>query len=122
MVPHKIRVLQIINSLNYGGMERVLAELVRRTDASRFEIHILALSCLGPFSKGLDNVATLHIARHMSRWSLVWPRALARQIRRIAPDVVHTHSGVWYKASFAARLAGVRRVIHTEHGRPDPDT
>ena len=52
---------------------------------------------------------------------MLWPRALARRIREIAPDVVHTHSGVWYKASLAARLAGVRRVIHTEHGRQIPD-
>jgi len=58
----------------------------------------------------------------MSPWSLIWPRRLARQIQQIAPDVVHTHSGVWYKASLAARLAGVRRLIHTEHGRPNPDS
>ena len=58
----------------------------------------------------------------MSPWSLLWPRALARQIQGIAPDVVHTHSGVWYKGSLAARLAGVRRLIHTEHGRPHPDS
>jgi glycosyltransferase involved in cell wall biosynthesis len=34
---------------------------------------------------------------------------------------VHTHSGVWYKASLAARMAGVKRIIHTEHGRQSPD-
>jgi glycosyltransferase involved in cell wall biosynthesis len=121
LMSRKIRVLHLINSLNYGGMERILADIVRRTDPSRFDKHILALSYLGRFAKDLENVATLHVARHMSPWSLLWPRTLARQIQRIAPDVVHTHSGVWYKASLAARLAGVRRLIHTEHGRPNPD-
>jgi glycosyltransferase involved in cell wall biosynthesis len=52
---------------------------------------------------------------------MLWPAPLARQIKAIAPDVVHLHSGVWYKASLAARMAGVRRVIHTEHGRRSPD-
>src|SRR5207248_6618022 len=27
------------------------------------------------------------------------------------------HSGVWHKASLAARRAGVRRLVHTDHGR-----
>jgi glycosyltransferase involved in cell wall biosynthesis len=35
--------------------------------------------------------------------------------------VVHTHSGVWYKASLAARRAGVPYLIHTDHGRQSPD-
>jgi glycosyltransferase involved in cell wall biosynthesis len=42
---------------------------------------------------------------------------LAELIRRIGPDVVHSHSGVWYKSAKAARLARVARVIHTDHGR-----
>ena len=117
----RIRVLHVIKSLNYGGMERILAEIVRRTDPARFDKHVLALSYLGRFSNGLEHAATLHVAQPMCRWSLLWPRTLTRQIRRIAPDVVHTHSGVWYKTSLAARLAGVRRLIHTEHGRPNPD-
>jgi glycosyltransferase involved in cell wall biosynthesis len=49
------------------------------------------------------------------------PKQLTEHIARIAPDVVHTHSGVWYKASLAARRAGVRWLIHTEHGRRHPD-
>lgn len=120
-ISRKIRVLHIINNLNYGGMERVVADLVRGTDPSRFDKHVLALSYLGRFSKGLENAGTLHVAEPASRWSFLWPRTLASQIQRIAPDVVHTHSGVWYKASLAARLAGVHRLIHTEHGRPTPD-
>ncbi|MBA2246149.1 MAG: glycosyltransferase [Gemmatimonadetes bacterium] len=53
---------------------------------------------------------------------MVWPDSLIRQIRSIAPDVVHMHSGVWYKASLAARRAGVPRLIYTEHGRQRPPT
>ena len=34
---------------------------------------------------------------------------------------MHTHSGVWYKGSLAARTAGVPWIIHTEHGRREPD-
>ena len=121
MTGRRIRVLHAIQNLNYGGMERLLADIVRRADPARFESHVLALQYLGRFAEGLEEVATLHLADPMPRWSMVWPGPLIRQIRRIAPDVVHMHSGVWYKVSLAARRAGVPRIIHTEHGRRRPD-
>lgn len=102
-------------------MERVLADIVIGCDPDRFESHVLCLQYLGRFAQGLDSVASLHVAKPMGRGSLLRPVALTRQIARLAPDVVHSHSGVWYKASVAARRAGVRRVVHTEHGRAKPD-
>jgi glycosyltransferase involved in cell wall biosynthesis len=110
------RVLHVIQNLNYGGMERVLADIVRFVDREYVESHVLALEYLGRFAEGLGSFATLHVAPPLPRWSMLWPRSLIRQIARIAPDVVHTHSGVWYKASLAARKAGVPGVIHTEQG------
>ncbi|HJU65597.1 MAG TPA: glycosyltransferase [Gemmatimonadaceae bacterium] len=116
----RIRVLHIIQNLNYGGMERLLADIVRQADAERFESHVLVLQYLGRFAQGLEGRAGLHTADRLSKWSMLWPGPLVRNIRAIAPDVVHSHSGVWYKASMAARLAGVPLVVHTEHGR-QPD-
>lgn len=113
--------LHVIQNLNYGGMERLLADIVERADPERFESHVLVLEYLGRFAEGLADVATLHRADPLPRYSMLWPGPLVRQIRSIAPDVVHTHSGVWYKVSLAARYAGVERVIHTEHGRQVPD-
>ncbi len=121
MSVRRTRVLHIIQNLNYGGMERLLADIVRGVDLERFESHVLVLQYLGQFAAGLDDMATLHESEPMGRWSMIWPHSLIRQIRGIHPDVVHTHSGVWYKATLAARMAGVARVIHTEHGRHFPD-
>jgi glycosyltransferase involved in cell wall biosynthesis len=102
-------------------MERLLADIVTRTTAAGFENHILVLQYLGRFAEGLAGHATLHTSGRLPRWTMFWPAPLARQIRAIAPDVVHLHSGVWYKASLAARMARVPRVLHTEHGRRAPD-
>lgn len=49
------------------------------------------------------------------------PLRMSRAIASISPDIVHTHSGVWYKASLAARLASVPHLVHTDHGRQSPD-
>jgi len=101
-------------------MERLLADIVRHIDR-RFENHVLVLQYVGRFGEGLNEFATMHVADPLPRWSMLWPAPLIRQIRRIAPDVVHTHSGVWYKASLAARRAGVPLLVHTDHGRQSPD-
>jgi glycosyltransferase involved in cell wall biosynthesis len=108
-------------TLNYGGMERLVVDIVRCVDAERLESHILVLKQLGRFSRELGATIQLHQARPLPRYSMLWPGPLVSQIREIAPDVVHTHSGVWYKATLAARSAGVRRIIHTDHGRQLPD-
>jgi glycosyltransferase involved in cell wall biosynthesis len=102
-------------------MERLIGELVSRLDAHRFESHLLVLSYVGRFGEDLSHRVTLHRPPRLSKWSMVWPRRLAAAIASVDPDIVHTHGGVWYKASLAARLAGVRRIVHTDHGRIVPD-
>jgi glycosyltransferase involved in cell wall biosynthesis len=115
-----IRVAHVIQNLNYGGMERVLHNLARQLPPRGFEVHIVVLEYLGRFSEGLEGAATLHEVPRMSRLSLIRPGKLIDVLRRIGPDLVHSHTGVWFKAARAARAAGVPIVLHTEHGRPDP--
>jgi len=121
-VTRRLKILHVVHKLDYGGLERLVAALVRLLPTERFESHILTLSDFGRFAEGLGAHARLHQERSVRRLSMLWPRGLTRTIRGIAPDVVHTHSGVWYKASLAARRAGVPRLVHTDHGRPFPDS
>lgn len=101
-------------------MERLLHGLAQGLGAEEFEVHIVVLEYFGRFAEGLENRVTLHRLPPMSRLSLLYPRSLAKTVRHIAPDIVHSHSGVWLKAARAGRLAGARAVVHTEHGRPTP--
>lgn len=117
----RLRILHLIHGLTHGGMERVLVDLVRGTDADQFESHVMSLQLGGPLAEELAPVAAVHRSPPLPPSTMLWPRRLARKIREIAPDLVHTHGRVWYKASLAARLAGVRRIIHTDHGRANPD-
>jgi glycosyltransferase involved in cell wall biosynthesis len=115
-----IRVAHLIQNLNYGGMEQVLHNLAQRLPSRGFEVHVVVLQYLGHFAKDLEGKATLHQVPPMPRWSLLHPGALITALRTIEPDVVHSHTGVWFKAARAARAADIRAVVHTEHGRPDP--
>lgn len=118
---HKTKVLHVIWNFEYGGLEKVVLDLTSTLDPDRFESHVLTFGRFGDSAHLLENKATTHLAVPQERWSLVRPKALAAQIRAISADVVHTHSGVWHKATLAARMAGVRLCIHTEHGRKSPD-
>ena len=120
MLP-RVRVVHVVQNLNYGGMEKLLADLVRRIDHGRFESHVVTLEYLGRFSREMEGSAELHLCPPMSRASMLRPAGLARCLTAIRPDVVHTHSGVWYKASRAGRMAGARAVVHTEHGKQAGD-
>jgi glycosyltransferase involved in cell wall biosynthesis len=111
----------VVHRLDYGGLQRLVGAIVSHIDRERFESHVMTMSDFGPFAEGLDAVAELHRVASLRRVSMVWPASVIRKIRSIGPDVVHTHSGVWHKASLAARRAGVPRLIHTDHGRHCPD-
>lgn len=120
-VRRPIRVVQSVLDLEAGGLERIVADLVRHLDPARFELHVLALRFLGRHAEGLERFATLHVAPPLPRWTMLWPRPIEIMLRRIAPDVVHSHSGAWYKTALAADRAGVGGIVHTEHGRPEHD-
>jgi len=118
---NRLRVAHVIQNLNYGGMEKLLADLVRRIAPARYECHVVTLEYLGRYSREMEGFARLHLGPRMSSLSLLRPAALARFLASLRPDIVHTHSGVWYKTARAARMAGVPWVVHTEHGKQSED-
>jgi glycosyltransferase involved in cell wall biosynthesis len=116
------RVVHVVLNLEAGGLERLVVELANRTDPTRVESHVLALQYAGRHALELRDSSMMHVSPRMSKWSMLYPRSLTRTLRALTPDVVHSHSGAWFKAARAARLAGVPRVMHTDHGRVIPDT
>jgi glycosyltransferase involved in cell wall biosynthesis len=119
--PRRLRVLHAVPDLLYGGLQRLVLQMTRLTDPTRFDVHVLVLGETGGLATALGADAPIHLVGRQARWSMLWPSQLARRIREIAPDVLHSHSGVWYKASRAARMANVPWLVHTDHGRMVPD-
>lgn len=119
--PRRVRVLHVIQNLWYGGMERLVVEMMLRADRARFDVHLVTLEEPGPLAARLADLPGVHPPVAQERTSLVRPGRLAAFIRTLAPDVMHSHGGVWFKAIRAARLAGVAGVVHTDHGRARPD-
>ncbi|MEU6528698.1 glycosyltransferase [Streptomyces sp. NPDC046928] len=109
-----MRVLHVITGLGIGGAEQQLRLLLRHLPA---RCDVVTLTNPGPVAAGLaaDGVRVAHLGMAGNRDLDVVPR-LTRLIRGGGYDLVHTHL---YRACLygrlAARLAGVRAVVATEH-------
>ncbi|MFJ4004235.1 glycosyltransferase [Streptomyces sp. NPDC090023] len=113
-----MRALHIITGLGVGGAEQQLRLLLRHLPV---DCDVVTLTNPGPVAAGLraDGVRVADLAMGGNRDLAALPR-LARLIRRGRYDLVHTHL---YRACLygrlAARLAGVRAVVATEHSLGD---
>ncbi|MFE1796573.1 glycosyltransferase [Streptomyces sp. NPDC059517] len=113
-----MKALHVITGLGVGGAEQQLRLLVRNLPV---ECDVVTLTNPGAVAEGLvaDGVRVTHLGIQGNRDLAALPR-LARLIRRGRYDLVHTHL---YRACVygrtAARIAGVRAVVATEHSLGD---
>ncbi|MEU6621865.1 glycosyltransferase [Streptomyces litmocidini] len=109
-----MKVLHVITGLGIGGAEQQLRLLLRHLPVSG---GVVTLTNPGAVAAGIeaDGTPVTHLGMAGNRDLGALPR-LARIVRQGRYDLVHTHlyrACVYGRA--AARLAGVRRVIATEH-------
>jgi glycosyltransferase involved in cell wall biosynthesis len=122
----RIKVMQIIARMNVGGPAVIVAELIRGLDSSKFEQILITGYCDETEADYLDEVATdIKATRIAGLGRSVSPIAdlkaffgLVRTIKKLKPDVIHTHTA---KAGVLGRIASIIAGrgavrIHTFHG------
>lgn len=118
MSNRRLRVLHVVFSLDPGGMENGLVNVAGRLPAAEFEAHVCCLERRGAFADRLPvpaNVTVLDKPPGRSPRTIV---RLHRLMRRLRPDVVHTHDlgplvyGCW--ASLGGRLAPLLQGEHVQ--------
>jgi len=113
-----IRILHVVDSVAVGGLQNGLANLIERMDAERFQHVICAMRPVGTtnaqqFSASRARVMSLSKQESEARFQI---QALARTIRQVKPDIVHTRNWGTTEAAVAARYVGGCPRIHGEHG------
>ncbi|MER8235398.1 glycosyltransferase [Streptomyces sp. NPDC094049] len=109
-----MKVLHVITGLGIGGAEQQLRLLLRHLPVRS---RVVTLTNPGAVAEGIeaDGTPVTHLGMAGNRDLGALPR-LAGIVRRGRYDLVHTHlyrACVYGRA--AARLAGVRRIVATEH-------
>jgi L-malate glycosyltransferase len=114
-----IRVTHVVFDFDGGGLETLIAEMASIFRGTPVQVSLVSLSGragrLGEATR--DRFDQFHVVKPARGISMIYPRSAAKSIRLTRADVVHLHNGAWFKGAIAARLAGVRRVVYTEHGR-----
>jgi sugar transferase (PEP-CTERM/EpsH1 system associated) len=117
-----IRILHVVHSLEVGGLENGLVNLLNRLDPDRFEHSICCLTRSGGFAGRITSrrvrIFELKLRPGQFRFPLL---RLIRLFREIAPHIIHSRGWATVDATFAARFAGGAAIVHGEHGRDLPD-
>jgi glycosyltransferase involved in cell wall biosynthesis len=121
-----LRIVHVITKLDIGGAQETAVRCCSGLLARGHEVTLVSGwhgGGAGPMAdraraEGVDVVELPSLVRAIRPWSdLMALVALARLLRRLRPDVVHSHSSkAGVLARLAARLAGVPVVCHTVHG------
>jgi glycosyltransferase involved in cell wall biosynthesis len=116
IVVRSMRVVHVIHALNIGGMEQWV---VRFCLFLRRRGHYCEVICLRERGKLADTLEREGIPVTLIKLtpgaSSLYPMRLIQRIRQVKPDVIHAHSGVWYKTALAACFSGVP-LVYTVHG------
>jgi glycosyltransferase involved in cell wall biosynthesis len=123
LMKSKIKVLHIIKTLNLGGAEVNLLNLLRSIDQDQFELHV-AYSYGGELEPKFKEAGIQlckyaqkdHKVKSLATLSIV--ACLAAYIRRHQIQIVHTHTfsaHIW--GSLAAKMTGCKIVEHVHDFR-----
>lgn len=111
-------VAHIIFSLDVGGLENGLVNLINHLPEQRFRHAVICLTGYTDFRLrirrnevtcySLDKPAGIAVGMYYKLWRL---------LRKLQPDIVHTRNLAALEGQLPAALAGVPIRIHGEHGR-----
>lgn len=119
----KIKIMHLTLSMGYGGLERIINQFAKKMDKDKFEISISCLDSGGPFLDDLskNGLKKFVFTRKPGILDISLLLKLISLFKREKIDIIHSHSGCSFYAAISGRLAGVKRIIHTDHGRLIPD-
>ncbi|MFC1645695.1 glycosyltransferase family 4 protein [Candidatus Omnitrophota bacterium] len=118
-----IKVLHLIKTLNLGGAESNLFNLVQGIDSEQFEIHV-GYSFGGELEERFKNIGVKlfkfskgsHKIKSFASFAIIWKIIIYILKNKI--DIVHTHifnAHVW--GSIAAKITGAKIVEHVHDSR-----
>lgn len=113
-----MRIAQVLFSLDMGGQEMMALHLTKELMRRGHDLTVVTMTPGGTLRSEFEPAKIVDAPRKPGTGidPNAWP-TLFRAFRQIRPDVVHTHApGPLLYAVPAARLAAVKRVVHTSHG------
>jgi glycosyltransferase involved in cell wall biosynthesis len=108
-----VRILHVIDSLDLGGAQTALLNLVRNADRTRFHHEVAAMHGEGMFAAAFRAIDVPVHSLAARRWPPAYVLNFPRLLRRGKFDIVHCHlfAANWIAKPLAA-LFGARCIYH----------
>ena len=112
-----IKILHILDSLKVGGLENGVINLINKLDRRKFMHTICCIRTAGPMATRLERQDVKIVSMNNIAQDYAMPFRLMRVLKHIKPDIVHTRNWGTVDGIIAAKMIGIKRIIHGEHGR-----
>ena len=118
----RIHVLQLLQGLNIGGIERMVESLVRGLDPAAFRTSFCTFDWRGTLAGQLEAAGyPLYHRKRRGGFDVGWIAWLARRLQRESIDIVHAHNATaLFYGALATSLVPHTRLLYTEHDRAFP--
>ncbi len=115
-----MRIAELVDSLEFGGTERMVADLSRSLEHRGHSLLVICLRQAGTLADSVSKNGIEVIAMDkQDGFSLHTMRRIAAVLKERHTEVLHTHNPlVHHYGILAGRMAGVRTIVNTIHG-PD---
>lgn len=111
-------IMHVTFSLDIGGSEKLVLELVNRVNKDLFKSSVCCLTKHGNLSKELDDFGVK--ADYLNKKDgidYLLPFKLAKILKKEKIDIIHTHDSTANLYAIAAvKIAGRGKIFNTEHG------
>jgi glycosyltransferase involved in cell wall biosynthesis len=117
MPKKKIKIVHIIPTLDMGGAERLLVDIVKNLDKDTFSVSVVCLKRFGSWGIELKKQGiVLSLAGGGKHFGFFNFLNLLKILKEAKPDIVHTHLfGADVFGVLAAKLVGTKAIVSTEH-------
>jgi len=88
----KIKIIHVIGQLTCGGAEKLLLDLCRKIDKSKFEVSVLSIKGRGVLTEKFEAAGIkVEIVEKKHKLQLAVIKKIAKILEAEKPDIVHTH-------------------------------
>ncbi len=115
-----MKILHLVRSLNVGGLEKVVVDLVNGLSARGVENYLGCLVEPGVWSERA-NVCDIWCGSLNTENPMRVFAGLCKYIKKNRIDVIHTHNSHPHKYGVPASIITGVPLVHTKHGRNWPD-
>lgn len=115
----RLHIQHVLLSLQPGGLENGVVNVINRLDRSRFRSSVCCIKQAGEFASRI-NAPDVQIHEMGWQGGTDWRLILrmAKVFRETKTQIVHTRNAEpFFYGCLAALLAGVPHIVHSEHGR-----